>query len=148
MRACIICYAANPKYYVGVKDVGTDSQLCLVDRSYSPWNYLWDYNPLNGLLTLQSRNSLVATAVGQNKDIVLKEKSSDFFGQQWTIIGSTNTQIQNRSFSDMVMDDYHRVAKSGNRIWLYKNNSTIAQLWSLQYVSSAQLNELETETMA
>jgi hypothetical protein len=145
MTTGIIQYAANPSYCLAATRQQSGKQLQLIKRTEAKRNLiLWHWNPLNGLIMLDSTRtggtSLVITAHGERQALTVETITSGP-NQQWEWTGST-TILNSVGFHDKVIDNENSDVKTGNRIWLYEYNGSEAQQWILSAVDTADMADL------
>ena len=148
MTYCMFQYAMDPTLALGVTNQQAGAQLSLQSVTGNPNFITWNYNPLNGLITLAASGTpgLCVTIPGNScngtpvlqlaQPLSLSNPNSKY--QQWRTLGVT-TFVTSVGCSTQVIDVQNRVPAVGTPIWLYPYNGSPAQQWTIGYLTMADV---------
>jgi hypothetical protein len=131
-------YALDPTLAIGVTNQQSGATLSVQSVTGNPNFITWNFNPLNGLITLAAAGTpgLCVTIPGYTcsgtpvlqlqQPLPASNANSKY--QQWRTLGNT-TFITSVGCPGMVIDVQNRSVQVGTPIWLYPYNGSPAQQW-------------------
>jgi len=151
MALCLFEYAMDPTLALGVTNQQAGAQLSLQSVSNNPNNITWNFNPLNGLITLVGsgtpglcvtipNSSCNGTPVLQLAQPLPTSNPNSKY-QQWRVLGNT-TYLTSVGCPSCVIDVQNRQAVVGTPVWLYPYNGSPAQQWIVQSLMMADLEAI------